>query len=250
MGSIFENSPVNEVIFGMQFDGPILSINSVMEIIDIFKIDYPEITEHPPLPSIVESPNKPKTQRMLNTFYSRKHIIHKGKNKLIQVQPDRLLFNWRKEDTTEDYPHYDVVYKLFAQIVETISKKVNKDIGKKINQYEFTYVNHIYLNEFGMNEYEPSNIFNIIQQKYQLKDINLEYSIPQEDIGGVLNTSIKSAKNKNDNRKLFVLENTCRGFSSSTSMNKWFSSAHKILFDNFVNIITAKAKNIWGYSEE
>jgi uncharacterized protein (TIGR04255 family) len=250
MGSIFENSPVNEVIFGMQFDGPILSTNSVMEIIDIFKIDYPEITEHPPLLSIVESPNKPKTQGMLKTFHSRKHIIHKGKNKLIQVQSDRLLFNWRKEDTTEDYPHYDVVYKLFAQIVETISKKVNKEIAKKINQYEFTYINHIYLNEFGMNEYEPSDIFNIIQQKHQLKDINLEYSIPQEDIGGVLNTSIKSAKNKNDNRKLFVLENTCRGFSSSTSMNMWFSSAHKILLDNFVNIITVKAKNIWKYSEE
>lgn len=245
----FRNSPLNEVVLGMQFNGATFSSNNIIDIIEIFNKEFPEISENPPLPSIVESPTMPRIERFLNSFFSRKFIIHRNKNKLIQVQLDRLLFNWRKEDAKLDYPRFENVYSDFENIYDKINSELELQITSKINQYEFTYVDHIYLDSFDLESYTLKKVLNILDKISNIKDLNIAYSIPKEELGGVLTTSIKSAKSKKDNRKLFVLENTCRGFDPTITMDDWFAKAHKNLLDNFINIITDEAKKVWEFEE-
>lgn len=246
----FKKSPLNEVILGIQLKGPSLSSKKSIELIDLLRNEYPEISEHPPIPSIIEHPNKPSTQKVLNSFASRKHLVHKNTNKLIQIQPDRLLFNWRREETNTPYPSFINVFHDFKEIINIIIKTVDFDLYKEINQFEFTYIDHIYLDTFGISSYRLDHFLNIFQYDSSIKSINLDYSIPHEKIGGTLNTSIKSAKNKKDERKLFVLENTCRGFIDSINIDTWFKYAHDILIHNFIYIINDRAKNTWKYEEK
>lgn len=244
-----KKSPLNELILGIQFDDPVLTTNHIVEIIENLKPQYSELSEHPPLPLIIESPDKPKTQRLLNRFASRIHIIHNDKTKLVQVQPDRILFNWRKTAEDSVYPKFIMIYEEFKKIMKSIDKKLSIDLYNRINQFEFTYIDHIYLEDFNIDSYQLNEILNIFEYKSIIKELNFEFSIPKVDIGGVLNTSIKSAKNKIDSRKLFVVENTCRGFISDDSIDSWFNKSHDILIENFINIITDKAKEIWQYKD-
>jgi len=250
MAVVFKNTPLNEVIFGIQFKEPILSVNNIYELISLLKDEYTQISEHSPLPSIIESPNKAKTQMFLKDFVSRKHIVHKEKHKLIQIQPDRLLFNWRKESEKAVYPKYDKMYREFKHVLNIISGKIREDVTSHVNQYEFTYIDHVYLESFGIDEYEIDRILNIFSCGKTVKDLNIEYSLPKEELGGVLNVLVRTAKNKKDNRKLFVIENTCRGFSGHGSMDNWFDSAHEALLDNFLEMTSDQAKKVWAYQED
>ncbi len=245
----FKNSPLNEVIFGIQLKEPLLTSNHIIDIINIFKSNYPEISEHPTLPAIVENPNKPNTLKQLSFFSSRKHLIHKEKNKLIQIQPDKLWLNWRKEENSSPYPRFKIIFNEFKKIINDIIEMIDFNFYTEINQFEFTYIDHIYLDLFNIDSYQLSHILNICKYDAQMKNFNIEYSIPQENIGGTLNTSIKSAKNKINDRKLFVFENTCRGYRTADSIDAWFKNAHEILIKNFLNILSDKAKDIWGYKE-
>lgn len=123
-------------------------------------------------------------------------------------------------------------------------------IKSNVNQYEFTYIDHVYLENFGIDEYEIDRILNVFSCGKTVKDLHIEYSLPKEELGGVLNVLVRTAKNKTDNRKLFVIENACRGFSDHESMDDWFESAHKALLDNFLEMTTDQAKKVWAYQED
>ncbi len=244
----FMKSPVNELVLGVQYEGPVFSINEQIEIYDIFRNDYPEIAEAPPLPSIVEDPNAPQSQRILNDWVSRKHFISRQRDRLIQVQPDRLLFNWRKEAADNTYPRFDVVFDAFSSILRTVNEHFNKEPAH--NQYEMTYVDHIAMKSFNMELFDITDIFSLLQPGIPYKSISIDYSIPHEEVGGVVNASMKTGIRKDTKDKIVVLESTCRGFSPALTLNQWFSTAHTLLLEHFLAIITDKAKTAWGFKEE
>ena len=247
MAYILKKSPINELILGVQYENPALDCNDIIRIYDLFKNEYPEIQELSPLPSIIENKDTPAQLKILNNFTSRKHFISKNKDHLMQVQTDRILFNWRKENNSDTYPRFDKVYSFFSEIIN----KINKNIKNKpsYNQYELSYIDHIFLQEFELSNYELNSILNIIKTNHTYRNITLEYSIPRENIGGVLSVSIKSAIRKDDKEKLFVLEMTCRGFSP-VNIEKWFSIAHENLLNYFSEIMTDKAKSVWKFEPE
>jgi len=254
MGILFRNTPLNETILGLQFNdtifGPVMSSNMLFEIISVLKSEYDRISEHPPLPSIIESRDKDRREMILKDFVSRKHFLHHQKHKLIQMQPDRLLFNWRKMDDHSVYPKYDTLFADFYHIIQLISEKSKVNLLEKVNQYEFTYIDHVYIDSFGLENYDVSEVFSIFPYGKAVKNFTINYAIPEDNIGGVLDVSIRTAKHKQNNRKLFVIENTCRGFSSGKTISTWFDEAHTILQENFLRIITDKSKEIWGYEEK
>lgn len=241
-----KKSPINELILGVQYKNPTLSCNDIVKIYDLFKNEYPEIQELPSLPSITEGCDIPQL-KVSNNFTSRKHFISNKKDHLIQIQTDRILFNWRKGSEDDTYPRFEKVYYFFSEIL----KKINTNIKNEhlYNQYELSYINHILLQEFALKNYELNSILNILNAAHSYRNITFEYSIPYENIGGALSVSLKSAFRKHDKEKLFVLEMTCRGFSEA-NIKKWFLMAHKNLLNYFSSILTDKAKQVWGFTTE
>ena len=248
MNIILDNSPLNEVVLGVQFQTP-LDIMTVFKIIDIFKSDFPIIAEQSLLPSVIDSPDQPQVKKMLNTFCSRKHLISPNSNMLIQVQPDRFLFNWRRVEENISYPRFDNIYDHFDIALEKLKLVIGADYESKLNQLELTYVDHVILEDFRRNDFNPGNVFNFFNCDNDIKNINLEYSIPFEEIGGVWNLLLKSALRKKDNKKLLVYESTCRGFLS-LDIRDWFEKAHEIQLMQFMEGLTDEAKAIWKMKEE
>ncbi len=249
MGYTLEKSPLSELVLGVQYDGPAFTINAEIEIYTAFKSDFPEITEVPPLPAVIEDVDAPQTQRILNDWVSRKHFIARERDRLIQIQPDRILFNWRKEDQqTKRYPRFDIVYKTFHEILNTAEKHLQTNSQR--NQYEMTYVDHVPLKSFDLDNYDMSPIFKLIEGGRSYKNLLLRYSIAHQSVGGVINATIKSGIRKDNKDRIVVLEATCRGFLPEITVDEWFSKAHKLLLEHFSDITTDRAKKTWGFKEE
>lgn len=244
----FERSPVTEVVLGVQYDRPVFSINDEVDIYVKFREDYPQIEEVPPLPSVIEAPDTPQTAQVLKNWASRKHFISPQRDRLVQIQPDRILFNWRKEGQQNNYPRFKVVLDNFMRILSVA--EADTDRRQAHNQYEMSYIDHIPLKSFDLEYYDISAVFDIMTPGPSYKNISVSYSVAHEEVGGVLNSSIKSGLRRDTKERIFVFEATCRGFHNGTTVDNWFVAAHNLLLEHFHSIISSKAKSAWGFKEE
>jgi uncharacterized protein (TIGR04255 family) len=74
--------------------------------------EYPQIKETAPIPSQIERYGDEQQQGVTPNFQfmdnanTRSWFINSSDTKVIQVQRDRFIINWRKLDTGEKYPRY------------------------------------------------------------------------------------------------------------------------------------------------
>lgn len=244
---IFENSPLSELVIGVQYKSPIISNDKIFSYYAThLKDEFPNISEHPRLPSVVEDASKNPIPTVIGGNETRKFFHHRKGEKLIQLQNNKFLFNWKKTDDLSQYPHFDNVFSEFSKRFKELNKIC--DFEQEIDQYELTYQDHILVEEF-MNYnsgYELEDIFSKIKFPQSIKSINSFFSIGNTRINGALNVKIQSAIRNNDQKKLIVFETTCRGYDNSGDMGNWYEIAHDILINFFLNNITEKAKKIWG----
>lgn len=242
----FQNAPIAEVVIGIQFDKPLISYNNILNFYQTIKTNFVKVKEQQVLSSAIENPNGQTERRLLQGFNSRKLFINKDENKLVQIQPDRLLFNWRKTNDTDEYPHFSNVYHEFKNIYEKLSEICSFE--NKDNQLEVAYVDHIIIDEFGKNDFNPSEILSIfnIDKKKTVNSIEQNITFPVKNLLGNINLQIVSATRNNDKRKIFRMESTCRGARKNEPMDNWYENAHNELLKLFSNITTEKAKQVWG----
>lgn len=238
-----KNPPLNEVVFGIQFKGGILTSKRIHDIYNkCFAEDYPEIKEEDKLPSIVEQVNGRNVQ-LLNSRESRKQFIHKDDDKVIQIQPDKLLFNWRKGLNLREYPHFESTYKQFLDnILE--NEEFSNYLGH-INQYELTYFDHIESYSFKEGLYDVSSIFNWFNIKSNPRNIDFSFSLYNNAVNGNISVNIKSAIRRQDNKPIIVFETTVRGYVEKMTINNWFMNARKLIVDLFFDSISEKTIRLW-----
>ncbi len=246
----FRDPPLNEVILGIQINPEALPTNKMLDTINHLKSDFPEIKEMPLLPAIFNDKGEHPIQKFLSDHYTRFHLIERNKARSIQIQPDRILLNWQKTNDKSEYPRYNNLLEAFLRIVTQISKTISEDITKHINQYEMAYVAHVYLEDFGNKHYPVHRILNMLTDSHDLTGIDIDLTISKPSVGGSLNITVKSAQNTINQKRLLVLENSCRGFISTEThqLKQWFNTAHDILITQFVDMITDEAKKKWGYA--
>lgn len=241
----YKNAPIKEVVIGAQFDGKAISYECIYNFYNLIREQFPTIKENPILPTVIERLDVPSETKIISGFNSRKFFINENGSKLIQMQSDRLLFNWKKTQGNEEYPHFESVFKEFKLVLDKVDGLCK--ITDKINQVEVTYLDHVLLSDFEKKTYNPTDIFNLVnlQAENELKHLKLELGYPKKDLNGVINIQLSSAIN-NENQKIFMLESTCRGALGDMTIDSWFKLAHNILLDQFANITTENAKEKWG----
>ena len=240
----FDNAPIAEVVLGLQFNEPVFTYKFIYDFYNSIKENFPEVQENQILPTVIEKTDEPAENKILQGFNSRKFFIHKNQNKLIQIQPDRLLFNWRKLENATEYPHFANVKDEFIKMFSIIDEKLN--INLKINQLEMTYVDNIFIDQHNADNFNTKTIFKIFSLNKDVKSTEYKISYPIVGLNGNVLLSINSAKTKKDQRKLLIMESTTRGALNGMSINEWFEASHKELLDLFVTITTDSAKEIWG----
>jgi len=242
-----KNAPIAEVVIGAQFKQSLITNRMIFDFYQELKASYPYIKEDKILPTVIENPEGEPERKVLQGFHSRKFLINSKDTKRIQIQPDRLLFNWRKTSDAQDYPHFHDVLKEFIEVYNGLKKYCELD--DYLNQQEVTYIDHILMEDFERaNDYNPSSILNVynIDPKTKINSLFQFFTIPVKNLNGNMHIQLKSATRKKDKRNIIFMESTCRGAPTGKSLKHWYHEAHDNLIELFKDITTNNAKEKWG----
>lgn len=151
----YRNPPVVEVAIGVQFDPVEWLIAPRLGLVwERFKEEFPNLEQHPPLPSEVEKLGERRSPGIQLNFRIRGGdvtpriwMLNDEGSELVQVQPDRFHRNWRKyQDRERTYPRYaEHVRPSFLGSLQKFQQYLIDSGGPdlKIRQCELIYVNHI-----------------------------------------------------------------------------------------------------------
>jgi uncharacterized protein (TIGR04255 family) len=255
----YKNPPVDEVVCGILFE-PLKQflVPHFGLLWEKFKEEYPRCRHVDPLMPVVESATGPRPDEIVYEVpLPRIWFLHDD-GRIIQVQRDRFLHNWRKLKPTDEYPRYRTVFKMFQNHFSTFQEFLSEhQLGEIIpKQYEMTYVNNIPQAEGWETVEDPQKVFPDFSWR-STKDrflpnpaaINWQTSFGLPNTAGRLHMNIQSAVRIADKRRIFRLEITARGigdYTSLKSMQDWFELAHEWIVRGFADYTSMPIqKNVW-----
>jgi uncharacterized protein (TIGR04255 family) len=144
----YDNPPVNEVVIGIQFDRTAVTGPHVGLFWQELRDEFPKPSEQPALEPRIEVFQPLRFSAPILQFGSwlgtRHWLTSEDDVQLIQIQADRLLYNWRRGPHNATYPHFEALQVKFWNIAEKWSDFLTEiKQSLKITQWELTYINHI-----------------------------------------------------------------------------------------------------------
>lgn len=148
----YANPPVVETILGVQFERlpgfKNAHLGAFWKTLD--PLEWPTVSDAPPLPPVFERFTEPARwvkalQIQLSQIpASRLQIKNRPGDRMIQVQNERLHFNWLG-DSGGNYPHYEAVREGFVEALARFTDFIAQANvgGFQPHQWEVTYLNHI-----------------------------------------------------------------------------------------------------------
>ena len=261
----YEKPPVVEVVCGVQFK-PLMKflVGHYGALWQSFKAEYVQCKEVPPLAPRIELFGELEVAKEPppEIFLPRTWFVHKDRSRIVQVQRDRFLHNWRK--TASNYPHYEKIIGPFKDCYENFVAFVeDNDLGKvEPIQYEMTYINHMpraegwdTLDEFGKvfpdfswcseDPWQPR------RKRFLPKPDghNLVFHFDSPDRSGRLYATIRNGVRRMDRHPMLLLDLTVRGIGAGNSvetMETWFNMAHDWIVRSFADLCSSEMQDtIW-----
>ena len=141
----------------MQFEGlaPFKALQAA-SFRELVRKSYPNLDEFPPLEPVFETfgPRSskletPEIQLLTGPVRPRLFFVSEDDSELIQLQHDRLFYNWRRRPGAEAYPRYGYVRDRLAEAFDALSRwAAAEGLGRpKAVQAEAVYVNSIPLKD-------------------------------------------------------------------------------------------------------
>lgn len=257
----FENPPVSEVVFGVQFDS-LLSLKAAHlgAYWSTIKTEYPNLQDVPPLQPIIDPYKNRESAKAVGIQLSnvpplpRVFFIDDDGARLIQLQRDRFHHNWRKKEDPDVYPRYGEVKAEFLKQYDGFCGFVDSEgIGTiQPTQYELTYINHVYIGTLWLNLLDLKDLMPPLAW-IQPEDSFLPvpdsvvsaYTFLCEPCAGHLTISVSNATRRTDGQELLVLELTIRGFDSTIAIGEWFGRARDWIVRGFTSLTSQSAHLHW-----
>ena len=247
---------------GIQFE-PVAGYQQIRagEVWSLFRADYPEVEEHPPLPPAFETFGLPAGPQFNFGFatgaqHDRFWFLKPQKEELIQFQQDRLLHNWRKiGDGTNPYPRFDAMIVDFeqeARDLEAFFRGISAGAGLKVNQCELTYINHIELdgspgleNMSKWVKFVNGDAFVSDDARHAFRSVIVAPN--GEPFGRIIcecNPAVNMA-----GKAIFILNITVRGLPhrpNITAAIDFLTMGREMIVELFERITTDSAHRAWG----
>ncbi len=186
-------------------------------------------------------------------------LISKSQDRLIQIQVDRLHFNWRRIDPKSEYPRFDVLAAEFERIFNEFERLADElGIGAvEPDQYELSYINHlrkgIDWNEISdLPEIFPNFVWNQTPKAFlpfpQRVAWDLGFPIPNEM--GFLHVKLSMGSLQLDpSTPALIMELTVRGApkdKNADARKSWFGIAHEWIVRGFADLVTENTQTrVW-----
>ncbi len=260
----FDNPPVVEVAIGVQFRPlPGLRGLSLAPLQAVWRDAYPISQEQQPLMPVIEGDPQGVGQLQLSLLpvpVVRQWFLSESGNELVQVQPDRLLVNWRAGDPAEKYPRYRHMRSMFeSRFAELARFAKGQGFGDlDVVQAELSYINVIQLGREDLGRIEtflkgwsgtPGHHLDPPEEAR----VTLTYLVPDVGIPPVrLYVEVSPAQLTTGERVLFFTL-TIRGNPGGRSLDealKFLDEAHSHLVRSFAELTQESMHALWGGGHE
>jgi uncharacterized protein (TIGR04255 family) len=259
----FVNPPVTEVAVGVQF-APIPQLRPI-ELADLrekWRGEYPVSQDQPPLPPSIEGQpgGMPRVQLRLGPpVMSRLWFLSNDSTRLVQLQLDRLIVNWRQVKGDEMYPRFPEMQKRFEQRASELSAFVfERGFGAiDVNQVELNYVNFIPDADDRPRPLEDVlrvttlNSANHLDPPQQAR-LGLTFEIP--DVGKPpVRLYTEAAPSRVGERSGVQFRLTVRGAPTGGSIAnalEFIDGAHRHIVQSFHEMTVPEMHNVWVRKEE
>ncbi|MBM2847026.1 MAG: hypothetical protein HW407_2338 [Bacteroidetes bacterium] len=259
----YDQPPVFETVLGVQFsvarEFPTRLFGAHWERI---KSRFPHIEIQPPIAPAFEELELPLAPPRFGLQFVaepqfRCWFIGSSETKLLQVQRDRFLHNWRKVKEEDVYPHYHQIKPKFEEEWIGFRAFLSQEGFEKpeVNQCEITYVNHIEIGDDwkGLGELNKaiacwSGIYSgdFLEQPETLS-LNVSYVMPGKK--GRLHIAAQPAIRRQDAKEVLQLTLTARGKPASSHLEDisgWLDLGHEWIVRGFTDFTTEKMHELWG----
>ncbi len=258
----FSAPPLNEVVMGVQFSAP-QAYQKIRagEVWGLYKADYPQVQEMPPLAPSFETFGLAPQHSMIQQFgfaggnlHDRFWFLRPDGDELIQFQQDRLLHNWRKVgDGTNGYPRFEAMVEKFKKELQSLETYMNTLAPQTLllNQCEISYINHIPLNRKDGERVGE-----------WLKFLDFP-KIDPDDFGFGFREVIRDSEEKQigrlfvdasagifpDGREMIALSLTVKGHPNQPSIDDalaFLATGREVIVKRFSELTTDRAHEKWG----
>lgn len=269
----YERPPIREVVMAIEF-APLArwNVSHFGLFKEYVKELYPEFSVHPSFATDPEQFGPPKfgifkmALREAKPGDVRAWYQTSDKSRLVQIQPDRIITNWRRFDMTTPYPRYDKPgagrpireqfwddWRLFTAFLK--SQEID---APRIVQCEMTYINDIARGEEWADFSDLHRIIAPWSGKFTTNDLptpesvgmRLAYVLPNRDAR--LHVQITHAQRQEETKEIIQLRLTVRGVPISVeepSVDNWFNEARRWIVLGFTDVTSPEAQKRWGREE-
>lgn len=261
----FRRPPVVEVAASVQF-AQIRSLDAAKlgALWMRFRDRYPRTEQHPPLPSTQETfaPQRiPRFGFSVGPAFPapRLWFLDESATRLVQVQSNRLIVNWRQLDTDQDYPRYPVLRDSLTEAFSRLTAFVRDEgLGEIVpDQAELTYVNHLRSRDRASGReslsrllsfwHEPTSV--VLRGTPEEASLRLQYVMKQgtEPIGRFF-VEVESAYTPSQSEPLYVMSLVGRGAPFAQNLEGalgFLDEAHVWIVRGFADLTTSEAHDRW-----
>ncbi len=263
----FEDPPVVEVALSVQFEKLTgLRSQHIGLLWSEYRHDYPEIEEQQPIDPIIETfPSfgqpTPKFRLEFQKIPGLPRIwfLNSQQSRLIQIQNDRFVYNWRKVRKEETYPHFHDVKECFIESYNKFNKFIDsyKIEGLLLNQCEVTYVNIIPTDGKVKSYSDLDKVLTVFHKEYSEDfPLDLEYAQitmrhiikDKSDLAiGRLHISLDPVVGP-ENETALLLKLIARGKPEEPDLGsalKFFDLGNEMIVTCFTSITTKSMHDVW-----
>ena len=260
----YDRPPVDETALSIQFDSLVgFDIPHFGVYWTRIRDRFPRIESHPPIPNVIEQFGewRPQASSMGFTFASMPEVrcwfLDQPGNRLLQLQRDRLVYNWRRVTGTEEYPRYPSIrdslvteWKRFCQFAE------EENLGSpKATQCEAIYVNQIEYGDGWKNYGELHKVVNTFSAAKSAsflsapERMSMQMSYAVEQLAGRLHVQFVPVIRTRDGKEVLQMTLTTRGAPASPAPEDiiaWLDKARACIVRCFSEFTTDEMQERWG----
>ena len=262
----FRKPPLAETVLSLQFE-PVAGLTTahVGLLWERFRKHFPVIGEHPPLTPVFEKFDPPSPAQVEVTFEDRPPVprvwfLNEAGSELIQVQPDRLIHNWRKMEGLDPYPRYEPIRDMFRDEVAVLEEFLRDEkLGALVvNQCEVTYINHIEPASVWQRHGEMEKAFVMCPRLGSApflpepEDVAMRMRFvipdPKGNPIGRLHAAVQPAWKKSDNSPLLALNLMARGAPIGGGIEgafAFFDLGRSWIVKGFADLTTPEMQRMW-----
>lgn len=258
----FDQPPVVETVLGVQFE-PIPGFRNAHLGAFWKSLDagWSEVSDAPPLQpqherfDVQAQPRTAGLHLSLLTDPVARVQIRRGKDRMVQVQNGRLLYNWIASESPASYPTFDAVKPEFEKIVKGFGLFLSAQQLPQFvpDQWEVTYVNHVVKGALWDSPLEWATrvvpalltpLTSVASTRFESCGGDWSFEIPERL--GRLHVEVRHGllgPPKND--EVLVMKLTARGPIGGGGLDQGLNLGHRTIVRAFAEMTSTEAHRLW-----